>query len=254
MAIQQRERAYQHIRDSVISGKYRRGARLSHRALAEEIGTSFIPVREALSQLASEGLITHRPGLGSFVAEVNRQELAELYDVREAIEGHAAENAAATITEEQLRELDAIHAELVAVVNEYSDGASGEWTAERSDRCAQNDAAFHLLLLRAAGNRRAIKVVNDLHLMTRIFGHRNEGRPLGDLRHMCEYHGAIVDALRRRDGAAARRLIIEHIRVGCQTALRAFDEHRLNMDATQDSSLSFPNDLQERLQDLEDST
>jgi DNA-binding GntR family transcriptional regulator len=251
MAVQQhqRDRAYQYILNAVVTGKFAPGTWLSHRALAEEIGTSFIPVREAITQLVSEGLISHQPGVGSFVAQFSRQELAELYDLREAIEAHAIEKAAEIITEESLQQLEKHHEAMQAVTEAY--GKSSTWTAGMSDCSVQNDAAFHLVILRAAGNGRAIKVIGNLQVMSRIFGHRNSGRPLSDLQQMCDTHAAIIDALRRRDAAKARELLVAHIRLGCQTALQAFDNYRLSMEGAQSSNLAFPEELQKLLRSME---
>ena len=70
-----KQRAYNHIRRQVMTGRLSPGARLCNRGLAKEIGVSLIPVREAISQLVSEGLAEHRPRLGAFVVRVGREEL-----------------------------------------------------------------------------------------------------------------------------------------------------------------------------------
>ena len=84
MATTLKQRAYEYIRRQLLNGELSPGSRLCNRTLAEQIGMSFIPVREAISQLASEGLIEHRPRLGAFVLDPSREQIEELYDFREA--------------------------------------------------------------------------------------------------------------------------------------------------------------------------
>ena len=88
------EKAYDHIRQQVFSGELGPGDRLVNRALAKQLGTSFIPVREAISRLASEGLVKQVAGAGAFVRSFDRQEISEIYDVRELFEPFAAAQAA----------------------------------------------------------------------------------------------------------------------------------------------------------------
>ena len=81
------------------------GTRLVNRSLAKELGISFTPLREAINQLASEGLVEYVPGGGAFVRRLDRHQLAQLYDLREALEPFAAAEAAKHITEHELEEL-----------------------------------------------------------------------------------------------------------------------------------------------------
>ncbi|MCG8586726.1 MAG: GntR family transcriptional regulator, partial [Pirellulales bacterium] len=119
-----KQRAYEHIRQGMLTGRLLPGARLSNRALANEIGASLIPVREAISQLVSEGLAEHRPRMGAFVMQVDREELAELYDLREALECHAIRRAVADLTDVDLEEMQRSNdqlSELMAVVAQQPD-------------------------------------------------------------------------------------------------------------------------------------
>ncbi|MEM7603659.1 MAG: GntR family transcriptional regulator, partial [Verrucomicrobiota bacterium] len=102
------EKAYQHIRSRVFTGELAPGDRLVNRTLADELGTSFIPVREAISRLASEGLVKQVAGAGAFVRSFDRQEVSEIYDVRELIEPFAAAQAARFITDHELAELQTL--------------------------------------------------------------------------------------------------------------------------------------------------
>lgn len=251
MTVSQRDRAYQYIRAKLVSGRLPPGSRLSHRALAKEIGMSFIPVREAVSQLVSEGLVAHEPKLGTFVMEISRQELAELYDLREALERHAVLKAAERISEVELAEMRKYNDELGVILKEIRRTSRDGWDAKRNDRWMMSDAGFHMTLLRAAGNRRAIKTVSDLRVMTHVFGHRDEQRQFEDLERIHKEHQLLIDALRCRDAEKATKVLVQHLRQGCEIAMRNYDRWRLQEMANESPSLTYPDTLRERIHEIE---
>ena len=102
------ELSYEFIREKLASGAFSPGKQLVNRTLAEEIGVSVIPVREAINRLSSEGLVEHVPGAGAYVRKTNRQDLNNIYVLRDALESCAAAEAAQYITEDQLEELEHI--------------------------------------------------------------------------------------------------------------------------------------------------
>ena len=88
------EKSYDYIRKRLAGGDLPPGKRLVNRVLADEIGVSVIPVREAIHRLASEGLVEHVPGSGSFVRKTDLHDLDNLYVLRDALESCAAGEAA----------------------------------------------------------------------------------------------------------------------------------------------------------------
>ena len=238
--------AYDHIRRKLISGEFPSGTRRSTRALAREIGISVIPVREAISQLASEGLVEHKPGVGSFAVETSRQDLEELYDLREALECHAIGRAAECIREGDLAGMQTHIDEMSAVVRETHAANRATWNADQIDRWVLADAEFHMALLHAAGNRRAIKMLGDLRVMTYVFGHRNEVRPLHDPQRVRDEHQAILDALRRGDAKSSREVMSAHLRRGCRDVLAAYDRRRIQAAAGRSTAETYPGGLHTR--------
>jgi DNA-binding GntR family transcriptional regulator len=251
MTVSQRDRAYQYIRSQLVSGQLPPGSRLSHRALAKEIGMSFIPVREAVSQLVSEGLVAHEPKLGTFVTEISRQELAELYDLREALEKHAVLKAVEQITDAELSQMQKFNDELGAVLTDVNSDGRMNWKPQDNDRWMVNDAGFHMTLLRAAGNRRAIKTVSDLRVMTHVFGHRSEDRSKVDLERIHKEHQLLIDALRKRDAAAATQVLVQHLRTGCEVALKNYDQWRLRETEPFSAGVTYPDSLREQIHEIE---
>ena len=102
------QRVYEQIREQIQTGKLSPGTRLVNRKLAGEMGTSMVPIREALNRLTSEGLLEHLPGGGNFVRKLTRKEIIQLYEFRESLETFAAREAARNNQDYQLKHLNRI--------------------------------------------------------------------------------------------------------------------------------------------------
>jgi DNA-binding GntR family transcriptional regulator len=116
MAVSIHERVADAIRETIVSGEYAPGAGLSEVALSDELGVSRTPVREALKQLAAEGLVRVVPRVGTFVAEPTRRDVVELFQLRELLEGLGARLCAQRGVAEELLEhvaTEDFHTELV---------------------------------------------------------------------------------------------------------------------------------------------
>lgn len=223
-SLSQKERAYTHIREKMLLGDLRAGARLSEVMLAKEIGISRTPVREAMNQLESEGLIEQIPRFGSFVRKLERRELEELYDLRAVLEGYAAARAAHRMTPEQARELGQLCDHMGDLGRQYRE--SGEMSADLSQQWVMADVAFHMLILRASGSDRVTKIVSDFRILTHICGHNrvDPGESIGDsMVRTWREHAGIVEALVGRDAEAADKRIEDHIQLAKESALANFD-------------------------------
>jgi DNA-binding GntR family transcriptional regulator len=214
-----RELAYSHIRGKLLEGRIPPGTRISSRALAREIGISFIPVREAIAQLSIEGLVDHEAGVGTFTTRVQREDLLELYELREALEAHAVVLAAAKINADGLSGMQSWNEEMRSIARRRR--ASPRRPDDETDLTAWGhaDTEFHMALLVAAGNARLVRAVGDLRVLTQVFRAQHELRPVEDLERACEQHQVLIGALGRGDGASARSVLCEHIRFACANAV-----------------------------------
>jgi DNA-binding GntR family transcriptional regulator len=219
----QKENAYRHIRNKVTSGLFSAGQRLYPAALAREIGTSLIPVREAIGQLQSEGLIVQRPRRGIFVKEMERADLVDLIEFRATLEVAAAAAAARRITPAEIGELDQRWLDLCRIGERFD--SPNDVASDEQDTLLQEwqlaDLAFHMLLFRIAGNRRAIRAIEDTHTMIGMFG-RQTTLTVRNLR----IHKEIYEAVRRQDARTARRAMSTHIRQAGKDLLARFDRHQ----------------------------
>lgn len=220
MSTSLKELAYTYIRGRLLEGRISPGTRLSSRALAREIGVSFIPVREAITQLAAEGLVDHEPGIGTFAARVTQDDLRELYELREALEVHAIGLAAEKIGAAGLAEIAKCNDELRAIARARRDGATAD-ESEHVRAWTRADLELHLALLTAAGNSRLVRAVKDLRILTQVFRAQRVLRPAEDLERACAQHDVLLEALRARDAVGARAAMSDHIRFASRNAVES---------------------------------
>ena len=194
---QVREAVYRHLKDLLLSGRFAPGERLSEPLLAQELGVSRTPVREALMRLAEEGLVELVPGRGARVRVFAPEEVEEVYGVRALLEGEAAREAA-------LRampwELDALEERLRAI-----DEASPEDYPEQMRR----DLEFHRALVRLSGNKTLYRLYEDL--LSSLALVRSALPTLSQEETTRKEHRAILEALRRRDPEGAKRAVEAHV-------------------------------------------
>jgi DNA-binding GntR family transcriptional regulator len=219
-----KETAYQHIQSKILNRELMVGEAVSELAISKELGISRTPVREAISQLTAEGLLEQIAGRGTVVRRPTRVDIIELYELREALEMYAVTKAAEHPLDAADRaQLEKLLADWMGLVEELE--ASGErgLNPQRLQRSMALDFQFHLLLLRAAGNGRVMKVVNDTRVLIWIFAIRREGHDAKVLREIHAYHQNILQAVCAGEARRAMELMGEHIRLSCEERLRDFD-------------------------------
>lgn len=225
------EKTYRELRRRVLAGELEAGSQLVNRMLAETMAVSLAPVREAISRLATEGLVDYVPGAGAFVRKPSGTDLEELYVLREAVESCAAAEAARNITATQLNDLDEVRGEFEAILTTIRRQKELSATEEMLDRWLDCEEQFHRIIVVAARNRLLAKVIDDHTALGRVFGvqrHRDAILTLAVAEETCRDHNAIADAIRGRDADAAHRLMSAHIRNGRRTVLEYLRNQRRN--------------------------
>ena len=218
--------AYQHIQRKLLRARLRSGAKISEHSLARELGISRTPVREAIRRLESEGVLCPVASSGTFVAEPDRAQLIEAYEVRMALEAFAVKRAAERMRPQQIHELQRLCDEMRAAIAAFRDAGAELMDGAPLRRYLLADLAFHLLLLRSAGNRYALKIFCDVHIRSAIFGYRSHQRDLPHLASVWLEHARVARAVRRRDAAAAQRFLERHMLASLAAALATFDARR----------------------------
>jgi len=218
--------AYRHIQRKLLRASLRSGAKLSEHRLARELGISRTPVREAIRRLEAEGMLRQVASSGTFVPEPDRAQLVEAYEVRMALEAFAVRRAALRMLPRQIHELQRLCDEMRAAITAFRNSGAALMEGAPLRRYLLADLAFHLLLLRAAGNRYALKILCDVHIRSAIFGYRSHQRDLHHLAAVWLEHARVARAVRLRDAAAAQRLLEKHMQASLDAAVAAFDARR----------------------------
>ena len=219
-----RERAYIHIQRKIASGELRARSAVSELALARELGSSRTPIREALGQLVAEGLLEQTPNRGAVVVKLTRQDIIELFELRESLEVFAVGKAARQASKPaDLERLQQQANEVRELREELLRSAKPALDARQMHRFITCDLGFHTLLMRLADNSRILKVVNETRLLIRIFGMRRQGHVAGELDRIDKEHREILRAIIDQEADRAMQLIAEHIQNSRRERLDEFD-------------------------------
>ena len=190
-----RDQVYAQLRRAIVMSHYRPGERLNLHVLAEGCGVSVTPVREALQMLDQEGLVSTKPRSGHFVTHLTLKELLDWLDLREILELGAIERAATRITDEQLQELEQAHA-----------GYSGD-DEESVERYINENRRLHCLIAEASGNRQLAEMLGHVHdRLARFMVVSHAGQSMLEFK-----HERLIEALRARDPAMARKAILDEL-------------------------------------------
>jgi DNA-binding GntR family transcriptional regulator len=181
----------------ILEGEYVPGSRLVETRIADELGTSQAPVREALRDLEQLGLVVHEAFRGCSVRELSIDALLEAFPVRAALEGLAVRLAAEHISDAELDRL----AELVEAMRR---GEAGDHT-----EVSRADAAFHETVIHAAGNSTLERQWTQLQPRARTF--LSLVLPASEHGTTADRHLPILDALRRHDADAAESEMRQHL-------------------------------------------
>jgi len=191
--------AYATIKNAILNLDLPMGAQVRVEGLAEQMEISRTPIREALLRLEKDGLVRAEPRVGFFVTEITRRDLAELFEIRQLLEGHAVKTATSETTDADLARLDRLLEQGETAVKEGD-----------LDQYLQVEIDFHAFLLERAPNRHLSAImgsVQDLTYRERVLSLRS----LDNVHQTLLEHRRILDALHERDGELAGRMMAEHI-------------------------------------------
>jgi DNA-binding GntR family transcriptional regulator len=204
-ALSRTEQAYRKLREAISSGELKPGDRLLEEKLARSLGVSRTPVHEALARLESEGLAQKDASRGMIVVELDASMIAELYAVREALEGTAAALAARHASEGEIMTLKQI-------------ADRDRSLAQDPERLASNNRLFHETLYRSAHNRYLLKTLKALYesmAMVRTASTYSKQR----IQLTIEQHQALVEAIEQQDAKRAEELARAHTRAAGKARL-----------------------------------
>jgi len=194
-----REMVLNVLREAIMFGKLSPGERLMEVQLAEELGVSRTPVREAIRHLELEGFVVMMPRKGAYVASLSVRDIVNVFEVRSALEVLAAGLAAERATEEELKELRIL-----------SEGCNRMWDSETSESWIKMDTSFHDLIYKCTHNDRLIQIASGIAEQNNRYRRMSFGQ--STVRHASGgEHCVIYTAIAERDVEKARHLAQEHI-------------------------------------------
>ncbi|NLV16778.1 MAG: GntR family transcriptional regulator [Syntrophomonadaceae bacterium] len=194
-----RELVFDALKDAIVRGALKPGDRLMEVQLAEELGVSRTPVREAIRKLELEDLAVMIPRKGAYVSSMSLKDIADLFEIRVALEVLAAGLAAERITHEELEDLERILVMKSESIEETD-----------FDRLIEIDVKFHDGLYKASRNEKLAQIINNLHEQIYRFRRTSLASP-GRMKEALEEHRKIVEAISQRNIVLAQALAQEHI-------------------------------------------
>lgn len=199
-----REVVFENMRKAIIEGVLKPGERLMEIQLADQLGVSRTPVREAIRMLELEGLVVMLPRKGAYVANISKKDLLDILEVRVGLEGLAAYCAAERMTEDDIKRLEIISKDIEDAV--YKNDV---------DTMLVKDEEFHTLIFQATGNKRLMNMM--INIWETVYRFR--------LMYMSDYssavnivdeHKKIIEAFKKGRANLAEKLAKEHIELAQQ--------------------------------------
>ena len=220
-----RERATRQLRQVIVSGKLKPGERLIEQDISEMMGISRLPIREALSILEKEGLVTVEPYKGAFVSCFSQEEIDELYSIRELLELHALQLA-------MQKDLTSLVSELRTVTQKMTE------VYEKAG-CDFHifDFSFHETICKKSGNRTLFNLWSELavRIQTYLNVEAQQDRQQNAMGKMIHSHNELCSIIASGNQEDAARKLREHLAVGksklhSYTGKRALDRDQVNLE------------------------
>ena len=202
-----REVVCETLREAIRGGVLKPGERLMEIQLAEELGVSRTPVREAIRKLELEGYVIMMPRRGTYVANLSIRDVNEVFEIRTTLDSLASGLAAERITDEELERLE----RLLVLIGEYIEQNDME-------KIVETDMEFHDILYQASRNARLVGIIYNLREQLTRFRSTSMSYP-GRLKETLEEHIRIVEAIAQGNVELAQKAAEEHMEKSEQTLL-----------------------------------
>lgn len=194
-----RDVVFNTLRHAILKGELEPGERLMEIALAQKLGVSRTPIREAIRKLELEGLVVMVPRKGAEVADITEKDLRDVLEVRTALEELSIELAMKNMTDGDYENL-----------KKASEGFAKDSEGDDLIKIAEADVAFHEIIYMATGNKRLIQMINNLR--EQMYRYRLEYiKDKSTHARLVEEHEKIIEAMQKQDVNAAKAAIKLHV-------------------------------------------
>ena len=188
-----RDVVFENLRSAILEGKLKSGQRLMEVQLAEQLGVSRTPVREAIRKLELEGLVVMLPRKGAYVANISVKDLMDVLEIRASLEGLGASLAAERRNDEDIKNLEELEVEFEEAVR-----------TQNIDMLLKKDIEFHECIFKSTNNKKLHQLINSLWEQV----YRFRVTYISDYDstvNIIEEHKMILDAIKRRDSKLAKK-------------------------------------------------
>lgn len=194
-----KDMVYTELKEAIMRGEFAAGLRLMEIPIAEKLGVSRTPVREAIKRLEEDGLVTVTPGCGAKVSGIGGKDVTDALDVRIVIESMAVRLAAENINSQKAAELRRINNEIRRAVKEKNTAA-----------ISLNDSRLHHAICEAADNKVLLKIMQELEAL--VLRYRVEYiKSIASYKEILDEHDGIIGAVAAGDAEMAVKLVTSHI-------------------------------------------
>lgn len=194
-----RDVVFNTLREAILKGEFQPGERLMEKQLAEKMGVSRTPIREAIRKLELEGLVMMVPRKGAEVAQITEKDLKDVLEVRATLEALAVRLACDKMTDEDMKRMSEVNAAFKVVA-----------MSKDVDGVIAKDIEFHDVIFQSTKNDKLIQIINNLR--EQIYRFRVEYiLKMGDYSPLVKEHDEIVNAIRNRNVKEAQALAEKHI-------------------------------------------
>ena len=200
------------LRAAILEGSFQVGEQLVETELAEQLGTSRGPVREALSELAREGLVVTLPYKGAVVAELSASDIREIYELRTVLESYATRLAVENATSADIDLLQSLYEEMGSAAR------AGDLSA-----LVKKDVEFHRKICHLSGNTRLLEIWSSLAAQVRMFLVLAD-QVFFEPDFIVETHAPLLKAMRTKNPDLAERAVKKHMSEVGTTIMRAMEE------------------------------
>jgi DNA-binding GntR family transcriptional regulator len=190
--------AYERLREAIVRGELAPGEKIKDGDLAEMLGLSRTPVREALTRLADSGLVESKPGVYTRVSTLNRHDVAANLAVLKALDSLATEAAVPKLTERDFHSMRQANRNFAAAVQKQD-----------VSKALAADDSFHLVIIEAAGNPVISRIIEQLHPQLHRILYRKFSGLLGG-EETIDHHDELVRVCEQGDARAAAAMSSEH--------------------------------------------
>jgi len=207
-----RDVIFETLRKAIVSGDIKPGERLMEVSLADQMGVSRTPVREAIRRLEAEGLVTMIPRKGTHVSELSVKDIMDVLEVRTVLDKLATDLAAKRMQPAQLKSLESVHKQYISCVEK-----------ENMEGAVKKDVEFHDIIYSASGNPRLVAVAGSLR--EHIYRFRviyMSGSLIAE--NVLNEHEEILTALKEAQNNIASNLAEKHIRNQMETIIKTVTE------------------------------